>query len=158
MSLLQLLSRPFNVLTHFAVFSCESFIAYANIVVCFVKSDTLSVALARQIATWRLQSKNKIILNYNKSSEKPTSFPGSLPPVPLFYKVFSKVKVLGRMQAPSALSYLGNKYLKMASAQVVGTSVANNSPSQGSNHLDDFFFIKAGAILYCILLSIHAAK
>ena len=122
------------------MFSCESFIAYANIVVCFVKSDTLSVALTRQIATWRLQSKNKIILNYNKSSELPTSIPGSLLPVPLFYKVFSKVKVLSKMQAPSALSYLGNKYLKMASAQVVGTSVANNSPFQGFNYLDDFFF------------------
>ena len=29
--------------------------------------------------------------------------------------------------------------LKMASAQVVETSVANNSPSQGSNHPDDIF-------------------
>ena len=29
--------------------------------------------------------------------------------------------------------------LKMASAQVVETSVNNNSPSQDSNHLDDLF-------------------
>ena len=29
--------------------------------------------------------------------------------------------------------------LKMASAQVVETSVTNNSPSQDSNHLDDLF-------------------
>ena len=29
--------------------------------------------------------------------------------------------------------------LKMASAQVVETSVANNSPSQDSNHADEFF-------------------
>ena len=29
--------------------------------------------------------------------------------------------------------------LRMASAQVVETSVTNNSPSQDSNHLDDLF-------------------
>lgn len=64
-----MLRRPFKVLTHLAVFSRESFITDANIAVCFVKSDTLSVALTRQIAARRLQSKIKIILNYNKSSE-----------------------------------------------------------------------------------------
>ena len=38
----ELVSRPCNVLTHFAVFSSESFITDANVAVCFVKSDALS--------------------------------------------------------------------------------------------------------------------
>ena len=41
----------------------------------------------------------------------------------------------------------GMIFLKMASAQVVETSVANNSPSQDSNHPDDHFqlsYVTAG--------------
>ena len=37
------------------------------------------------------------------------------------------------------LSFVQDLTLKMASAQVVETSVANNSPSQDSNHPDDLF-------------------
>ena len=46
------------------MFSCELFFADANIAVCFVKRDALPVVLTRQIATWRLQNENKIMLNY----------------------------------------------------------------------------------------------
>ena len=40
---------------------------------------------------------------------------------------------------PTATLFIGHLTLKMASALVVETSVANNSPSQDSNHLDDHF-------------------
>ena len=39
----------------------------------------------------------------------------------------------------SESSHSGDLTLKVASAQVVETSVANNSPSQNSNHPDDLF-------------------
>ena len=48
------------------MFSCESFIADANIAVYFVKSDALPVVLTRQIATWRLQNENNIIIILNQ--------------------------------------------------------------------------------------------
>ena len=49
-------------LTVFAVFSCEYFLAGANVAVFFVKGNTLAVILTRQVATWRLQKEKKIIV------------------------------------------------------------------------------------------------
>ena len=46
-------------LTVFAVFSCEYFLAGANVAVCFVKSNTLAFVPTRQAATWRLQKEKK---------------------------------------------------------------------------------------------------
>ena len=52
-------------LTVFAVFSCEYFLAGANVAVFFVKGNALAVVLTRQVATWRLQKKKIIIIiNY----------------------------------------------------------------------------------------------
>ena len=51
-------------LTVFAVFSCEYFLAGANVAVFFVKGNTLAVILTRQVATWRLQKKKQIIIQY----------------------------------------------------------------------------------------------
>ena len=50
-------------LTVFAVFSCEYFLAGANVAVCFVKSNTLAFVPTRQLATRRLQKeKNNIFI------------------------------------------------------------------------------------------------
>ena len=48
-------------LTVFAVFSCECFLAGANVAVFLVKGNTLAVVLTRQVATWRLQKEKQII-------------------------------------------------------------------------------------------------
>ena len=47
-------------LTVFAVFSCEYFLAGANVAVFFIKGNTLAVVLTRQVATWRLKNEKKI--------------------------------------------------------------------------------------------------
>ena len=55
-----------------------------------------------------------------------------------WYDHWSGSKILKRIQIYKAILKV-KKTLKMASAQVVETSVANNSPSQDSNHPDDLF-------------------
>ena len=55
-------------LTVFAVFSCEYFLAGANVAVCFVKSNTLAFVPTRQVATWRLQREKQNNNNNNTYS------------------------------------------------------------------------------------------
>ena len=52
------------------------------------------------------------------------------------------------MRKPSSES--SDLTLKMASAQVVETSVANNSPSQDSNHPDDLFQSRYVLLMYYV--------